>query len=147
MTSERYFSELAAQLGRLPAQEREEALRFHREYAQEAGFTTYQELEECFGPPKALASRLYAESAVKASEEKGTGKPGKALIIGLAALLSLPVTFPLVLVILIVLFVVLVLILAVGFSIGVTVFALGAPFSPWQQNPGDICCPLPRDCG
>ena len=29
MTSERYFSELAAQLGRLPVQEREEALRFH----------------------------------------------------------------------------------------------------------------------
>ena len=40
MTSERYFSELAAQLGRLPASEREEALRFHREYAQEAGFST-----------------------------------------------------------------------------------------------------------
>lgn len=76
MTSERYFSELAAQLSRLPAQEREEALRFHREYAQEAGFTTYQELEACFGTPKALASRLYAESAVKASEEKGPGKPG-----------------------------------------------------------------------
>lgn len=128
MTSERYFSELAAQLSRLPAQEREEALRFHREYAQEAGFTTYQELEACFGTPKALASRLYAESAVKASEEKGPGKPGKALIIGLAALFSLPVTFPLVLVILIVLFVVLVLILAVGFSIGVTVFALGGAF-------------------
>ena len=48
MTSERYFSELAAQLGRLPIQEREEALRFHQEYAQEAGFTTYQEL----GPPR-----------------------------------------------------------------------------------------------
>ena len=51
MTSERYFSELAAQLGRLPVQEREEALRFHREYAQEAGFTTYQELEDLSGMP------------------------------------------------------------------------------------------------
>lgn len=128
MTSERYFSELAAQLGRLPASEREEALRFHREYAQEAGFSTYQELEDCFGPPRALASRLYAESAVKASGEKKPGNTGKALVIGLAALFSLPVTFPLALVILAVLFVILVLILAAGFSIGVTVFALGGAF-------------------
>ena len=128
MTSERYFSELAAQLGRLPVQEREEALRFHREYAQEAGFTTYQELEDCFGSPKALASRLYAESAVKASGEKKPGNTGKALVIGLAALFSLPVTFPLAMVILIILFVILVLILAAGFSIGVTVFSLGGAF-------------------
>lgn len=128
MTSECYFSELAAQLGRLPASEREEALRFHREYAQEAGFSTYQELEGCFGPPRALASRLYAESAVKASGEKKPGNTGKALVIGLAALFSLPVTFPLALVILTVLFVILVLILAAGFSIGVTVFALGGAF-------------------
>ena len=77
MTSERYFSELAAQLGRLPVQEREEALRFHREYAQEAGFTTYQELEECFGSPKVLASRLYAESAVKVSGERSRGTQAK----------------------------------------------------------------------
>lgn len=128
MTSERYFSELAAQLGRLPVQEREEALRFHQEYAQEAGFTTYQELEACFGSPKALASKLYAESAVKASGEKKPGNTGKALVIGLAALFSLPVTFPLALVILMALFVILVLILAVVFSIGATVVALGGAF-------------------
>ena len=52
MTSERYFSELAAQLGRLPAQEREEALRFHREYAQEAGFPPIRSWRRASGPPR-----------------------------------------------------------------------------------------------
>ena len=89
---------------------------------------TYQELEACFGSPKALASKLYAESAVKASGEKKPGNTGKALVIGLAALFSLPVTFPLALVILMALFVILVLILAVVFSIGATVVALGGAF-------------------
>ena len=59
--AEQYFAELFACLDALPDNERQEILAYHREYAAEAGLTSYEDLVSHFGTPQQLADRLCAE--------------------------------------------------------------------------------------
>ena len=63
MTTAQYFDELIFCLNQLPAAERDEAVRFYREYADEAGLTGYERLAERFGTPKELAYRIRTGTA------------------------------------------------------------------------------------
>lgn len=63
MTTAQYFDELIFCLNQLPAAERDEAVRFYREYADEAGLTSYEQLTERFGTPKELAYRIRTGTA------------------------------------------------------------------------------------
>ena len=124
-TSEQYFRELAACLKRLPNEEREEVLRFYQEFAQESSLDSAEKLTEHFGAPRVLASKILAESAVKTAGSPRRGGAGRALVIALAALFSLPVTLPAVLAIVILLFVLAVLALAFCLALVTAVAAAG----------------------
>ena len=63
MTAQQYFEELSAGLDRLDASAREDILSYYREYAQEAGLSSYEQLSEHFGAPRALCDSLCAELA------------------------------------------------------------------------------------
>lgn len=124
-TSEQYFHELAARLKRLPPEEREAALDFYREFAQESGLTDAAMLTERFGPPRALASKILAESAVKTADSARKGGVGRAVAIALAALFTLPVTFPVAIAVILLLLVLAILVLAAGSGLAVTLYVLG----------------------
>ena len=61
MTAQQYFEELSAGLARLDAAAREDIIAYYREYAQEAGLSSYEQLSEHFGTPRALCDSLCAE--------------------------------------------------------------------------------------
>ncbi len=132
MTKEQYFNELYGCLNKLSQEEINEAMNFYKEYSDEAGFDTYEEMSEHFGTPQNLASKIYADTAVKIMKnpyKKSDSKKnsvGKGFLIGLAALFSLPLTFPLAIVALTLLFVLTVAIISVIFAIGFAIFAIGA---------------------
>ncbi len=90
-----YFDRLEKLLSKLPANEREEALQYYKEYAEDAGVFSDSDLEALFGSPKTLAAQACADVAVKTLEEKKSGSAKKAFGIGLLALFSLPITLPL----------------------------------------------------
>lgn len=124
-TSEQYFHELAACLKRLPPEEREAALEFYREYARESGLTDAVMLTDRFGPPRALASKILAETAVKTADSPRKGSVGKAVAIALAALFTLPVTFPVLIAVIFTLLVLACMVLAAGSGLAVTLYVLG----------------------
>ncbi|TQQ84874.1 DUF1700 domain-containing protein [Peptacetobacter hominis] len=95
MTNNKYFNELARHLHKLNDEDREEALNFYREYAEDAGIIEYEELTDRFGNPKNLSSKIYAESAKK-TLDKDDKDISKAFIIGIIAICSLPVSLPII---------------------------------------------------
>ncbi len=127
MTLDNYFYELSSCLSRLSQADRDEAINYYKDYAFDAQITTYDEMTKTFGTPKNLSATIYTEVAVNAVNSK-TAKKGdfaNALIISLAALFSLPVTFSLFITGAALLFALGVILLAVLFAIGVTIFAFG----------------------
>lgn len=131
MTVDRYFEELETCLMRLSIEDRTEALAYYREYAWDAGFTTGDEIVAAFGTPKELASKVYAENALKFIDKKDTNgnkkesNSWKAVVVGLLAIFSLPMTFPILLVISIMGFVSIVVGLSLLFALGCVIFAFG----------------------
>lgn len=123
MSTDKYFKELAACLNKLSAEDREEAIRFYTEYLEEAQLNSYEALVERFGTPKKLASKIYADAAVK-NLEGDNKKIGKAFSFVAIALFSLPFSFPFILSAICILFAWSVAAVAILFSVGVTVFAL-----------------------
>lgn len=66
-TAEEYFAALADCLKEMPAAEREETLTYYREYAQEGNLLDAEQLREHFGPPSALAARIWEDAAGRRS--------------------------------------------------------------------------------
>ena len=91
MTAQQYFEELSAGLDRLDAAAREDILSYYREYAQEAGLSSYEQLSEHFGAPRALCDSLCAELAGTAPLPASPAAPETNLsptIRGILAILS-----------------------------------------------------------
>ena len=61
------MNELRERLDRLPSDEREEALAYYEEYFDEAGVDHEQDVIRELGSPTSVASRIYADRAVKAA--------------------------------------------------------------------------------
>ena len=120
MTIDNYFKELSSSLKKLPKKDREEILDFYIEFAEEGNMKSYEEMVERFGTPQSLSSKIYADSAIKkiSNDEKETGKIGKAFAIGMAALFSLPFTFPIAISTLAIAFALFLTIVAILFSFG-----------------------------
>ena len=95
-TYREYCEQLRQYLSKISNSEKEEAVNYYLEYAIDAGFTTYEQMEKNFGSPKNLAAVIYSEAAIKELEvdDKKKGSSIKALWIGLIALFSLPMAFP-----------------------------------------------------
>lgn len=73
MIVDQYFEELSAGLDRLDAAARKDIVDYYREYAQEAGLSSYEQLSEHFGTPSALCDSLCAElSGTAPLPESGT---------------------------------------------------------------------------
>lgn len=127
MNIDQYFDELYACLKRLPADEREDAVSFYKEYAIEGKLTEYNQMKEYFGEPHSLAAQIYAESATKQVTQEQSKKtpPLKGLTLAVAGICVLPFSFPILIVVLSVGFALLISFLAIIFSIGVTVITLG----------------------
>lgn len=91
-----YCEKLNSYLSKIPDQDKEEAINYYLEYAVDAGFTSYEQMESKFGSPKNLAAKIYSEVSMKELENNndGRGNSIKALWIGLIALFSLPMAFP-----------------------------------------------------
>ena len=127
MTSEKYITELNALLSKLSEEDRKDSLDFYREYAEEAGITTYEGMTEVFGLPQTLASNIYADSAIKQvkAENNKKGSVGKGFLIGLSALFTLPFTLPILAVGSCILFAVCISMIAIVFSLGFSLLSLG----------------------
>ena len=90
------MSELRERLDRLPSDEREEALAYYEEYFDEAGPDREQDVLRELGSPASVASRIYADRAVKAARasphnpRKGLSAIWFILLAIFAAPLALP---------------------------------------------------------
>ena len=127
MTSDNYFDKLYACLNKLPIGEREEAVSFYKEYAEEGNLTEYQQIEERFGTPQSLAAQIYADSATKCVTHQ-TGEKNhiwKGFSLAVIGICTLPFSFPALMIALSIGIAALVSILAIVFSMGVTLVALG----------------------
>lgn len=122
-----YCEELRQSLSKISDQEREEAIDYYVEYAIDAEITTYEEMKDKFGTPKNLAAKIYSETAMKELDVNNKKKSSstKALWIGLIALFSLPMAFPLVIASGAILFAFVVSFIAILFALIVTIGSLG----------------------
>lgn len=123
MSTDKYFKELSACLNKLSDEDRQEVIGFYTEYSEEAHLDSYEALVHRFGTPKKLASKIYADAAVK-NLEGDHKKIGKAFSFGAIALFSLPFSFPFIIAAVSILFACSVAAIAILFSVAVTVFAL-----------------------
>ena len=128
MTIEKYFDELSKCLRDLSDEEITEALKFYREYADEAGFTTYEEIQEHFGNPQELSSKIHAETVFRVANQKhSTVKgAGKSFMAVLLAIFSLPLTLPLAFLIAVIAFVIFILLFVTLFVGGILIFVFAS---------------------
>ncbi len=129
-----YFEELEGYLQKIPEQERNEVLMYHREYAEDGGLLTDQQLVDHFGSPKELSSQIYADSAIKTLESDTPKKYRKAFGIGILALFSLPITGPLFIAFLVVIIALMITMFSVVISFGSTTLALGISAIAFLMN-------------
>ena len=100
MDRKEFLSRLESGLSRLPKEEREEVLRYHNEYFDEAGPENVQSVIEELGDPEKLARQICAESMVRdiagnASSEGPKKKKGlMAVWIAILAVFASPIALP-----------------------------------------------------
>jgi Predicted membrane protein len=113
-----FMAELSAQLSRIDANERAEAIAFYNEYFEEAGIENEQSVIEELGSPAKVAAQIKADAAVKEtldgnlSVKNGLYTIG-ALILGICAL---PIALPMVIVVVALIFALLVTVGALAFA-------------------------------
>jgi len=109
-----YIQAIEKLLGQLTTAEQQDVVEYYREYLLDAGIETYQQAVDELGTPKSLARKVLADYSIRMSEQetKETGATGRSrsnvqatknnvrtvwLIV--LALLSTPVTIPILIVI------------------------------------------------
>lgn len=122
MTRAQFMGELRERLDRLPPDEREEALAYYEEYFDEAGSEHEQDVIRELGSPASVASRIYADRAVKAARESphNPGKGLSAIWFIILAVMAAPLAVPVIAGII----GLIIAILATVFGIGVAAVAL-----------------------
>ena len=128
MNRNEYMLELEAALRRLPKEEREEALSYFREYFEDAGPEKEAEVIEELGDPKAAASQILKDVAIKRLEEpKAAAKKGLSTIwIVILALCAAPLGLPLLLVVFVLGLTAVIVLLAIFLSLFITGVSLAA---------------------
>ncbi|MFJ7696903.1 DUF1700 domain-containing protein [Lysinibacillus fusiformis] len=117
-----YLKKLRGKLRRLPTQELDAALAYYEEYFEEAGENNEQQVISELGSPSHVASQILADFALKDLEntsEKSTKKNMTAIWLIILAILSAPLSLPL-------LATAIALILSFGAVIISLIFAIGA---------------------
>lgn len=93
-----YLKKLRGKLRRLPAHELDAALAYYEEYFEEAGEENEQKVIVELGSPSQVASQILADFALKdleASSEKSAKKNMTAIWLIILAILSAPLSLPL----------------------------------------------------
>lgn len=128
MNRNEYMLELEAALRRLPKEEREEALSYFREYFEDAGPEKEAEVIEELGDPKAAASQILKDVAIKRLEEpKAAAKKGLSTIwIVILALCAAPLGLPLLLVVFVLGLTAVIVLFAIFLSLFITGVSLAA---------------------
>lgn len=78
MNKERFMIELERLLRGLPADEKEDALNYYREYIEDAGFSDIDDVTDKLGTPKSVARSIIGESVDKYVEEQKESKSVKS---------------------------------------------------------------------
>ncbi len=78
MNKERFMIELERLLRGLPAEEKEDALNYYREYIEDAGFSDIDDVTDKLGTPKSVARSILGESVDKYVEEQKENKSVKS---------------------------------------------------------------------
>jgi len=118
MDKNKFMAELEAQLSRIDAQERADAIAFYNEYFEEAGAENEQAVIEELGSPAKIAAQIKADAAMKdAQTDNSSVKKGlyaiSALILGICAL---PIALPMIIVVVSLIFALLVTVAALVFA-------------------------------
>ncbi|NLR10611.1 MULTISPECIES: DUF1700 domain-containing protein [Lactobacillaceae] len=107
-----YIKEVERLIGQLTTGEQQDVVEYYREYLMDAGLETYQQAVDELGTPKSLARKVLADYSIRLSEQsqQGTTQTSRAtaqaaknnvrtvwLIV--LALLSTPVTIPILIVV------------------------------------------------
>lgn len=104
-----YIQALQRLLMQLTTAEQQDVVAYYREYLQDAGITTYQEAVAALGTPQAVARKALADYSIKLNERaadmgttetdrQGTKENVRLIWVIILALLTSPVTIPIVLV-------------------------------------------------
>ena len=126
MNTNEYIKNLSYHLRKMPAQEREDAISYYREYLEDAGIQTEEEAVSIFGPAPQLAAGIKADSAMRDFDE-GAPKVKKgisAVWLAILGVFAIPVGVPLA----IAAFVIIIAILIVIFSVIISFFAVAISF-------------------
>ena len=110
-----YLKKLLGKLQRLPAHEIDAALAYYEEYFDEAGEENEQRVIQQLGSPSHVASQIMADSALRDLDETSTStkKNVTAIWLIILAILSAPLSIPL-----------LAVAIALIFSFGVVIFSV-----------------------
>jgi len=104
-----YIQAVQKLLGQLTTAEQEDVVEYYREYLQDAGITTYQEAVDELGSPRALARKVLADYSIKLVENshqqsrtttQAARSNAKTIWLIILALLSTPITIPIMIVVL-----------------------------------------------
>jgi len=134
-----YLDKFAALLVQLQPSERDEVLEFYREYLLDADIQTYDDCVAELGSPKQLARKILADYSIRLNEQlnsdsthrqKSRANVRTIWLVGLA-LLSTPITIPVLIALLAITFAMIVATIAIGISLlaifaSVALLALGA---------------------
>ena len=125
MNKERFMAELERYLKGMPAQEKEDALRYYREYIEDAGFSEIDDVTDKLGDPKNVARSILNECVDKRLEEQkekgGVKRRASALWAVLLCIFAAPLAIPFIVVV----FALFITVIAVFFSIEVAFLATG----------------------
>lgn len=119
-----YIQAVQKLLGQLTTAEQQEVVEYYREYLLDAGIETYEQAVDELGTPRSLARKVLADYSIKASEQiedhtesrstvQATKNNVRTVWLIILALLSTPVTIP-----------ILIVIIALFFAFAAIVFSL-----------------------
>lgn len=126
MTREEYMTKLQKYLRKLPKQDYEDAIEYFNEYFSDTDEEGQQRLMEELGTPKEAAAELMGNLLDRKLKEEGEEKKDKKGIaaITILAILSTPVTIPLLVAMLAVLFAAVITVVCVIFSDFIAAFGI-----------------------
>lgn len=128
MNKAEFIRELSAKLKYIPAEDREDAISYYKEYIDEMNLKEGEDVTATIGQPKDVAKAILSEvkeKHINEQKEKKSAKGGATVIwLVVLGLLSAPVSIPLGIVAIVVIFAVAISVISVFLSIVVTVIAM-----------------------
>lgn len=135
-----YIREVERLVGQLTTGEQQDVVEYYREYLMDAGIETYQQAVDELGTPKSLARKVLADYSIRMSEQDQHAAGGsrtaaqaakgnvKTVWLIILALLSTPVTIPILIVVAALLFALVAVLgslIVAAFAIFLSIVALG----------------------